>query len=115
MARMDSGAAGGKGRTRSKAAPAPRAERMDETGRYELKPGGEKLASPAGEVDAIRLRMLEVLQDREAPAAAVVAAAKTLQALGPAASGSPLGSMTRAQIREEINWCASQLGRNPLI
>lgn len=119
MGQMDSGPAGSASSTRRKAAAdmaqtPPIVPDQPEI-MHKLVPSGEKSASPAGEVEAIRLRMLEVLQDREAPAAAVVAAAKTLQALGPAASGSPLGSMTRAQIREEINWCAAQLGRKPLI
>ncbi len=119
VGRVDSGTAGGASSPRRKAAPLrPEAQAIvpDQAGKmHGLEPVEGKSASSAGEVDLIRLKMLEVLRDDATPGAAKVAAAKTLQALGPAASGSPLGSMTRAQIRDEINWCASQLGRKALI
>lgn len=87
---------------------------MDLTERNRYVNTENRTAEPAGR-GANLLHLKEIAEDRTAPAAARVAAIKTLEAMRGGAGAASLSTMTRAEIAAEINWCCSQLGRKPLM
>ena len=118
MERMDKGAAGDTSRTRRKAAPAVGKRKLNppqpKTADDKYKAQGNGAANLGGKADNL-LYLNQIAQDPTAPAAARVAAIKTLEAMRGGAGSAGLSTMTRAEIAAEINWCCSQLGRKPLI
>lgn len=115
---VDKGPAGSASRTRRKTSKAVAKRKLTppppKMGEHKYASGEMKSAEPAGRA-ANLLYLKDIAKDPTAPAAARVAAIKTLEQLDGGAGSSGLSAMTRAEIAAEINWCCSQLGRKPLM